>query len=107
MLRRIIVAAMAGSLVSAAATARADAPSTPDQQATRQAFEACLSSEAKKGTYTTSDGGISALRLMDQCRPEMAAWCTTTGQMPNQCNLVAAFFAQAALKQSETPSRPH
>ncbi len=106
MLRHIMLAAVASCLVSAAATARTDAPPTSDQQATRQALEACLSSEAKKGVYTTSDGGISALRLMDQCKPELAAWCRATGQTPNQCSLIAAFYAHAALKQSETPTKP-
>ena len=75
----------------------------------RQAYEACLSSEAAKGTYTASDGGISALRLMEQCKPQWDEWrhdCMATGKTVNQCNLLAASYAQAVLEQRKSLSKP-
>ena len=67
------------------------------------------SSEATKGTYTASDGGISALRLMDQCKPQLDEWrldCMATAMTVNQCNLLAATYAQVVLEQREHPSKP-
>ncbi len=100
--------AVAG-LVSVTSIANADVPTTPDRQSATLAFEVCLSSEAKKGTYTASDGGISALRLMKQCRPQWDEWrsqCMATGQTPNQCNVLAAFITNATLKRIEPSSKP-
>ena len=64
--RYLIGAAMAVSFISGTTIVSAEVKTVPDRQ-TRQAYEARLSSEATKGTYTASDGGISALRLMEQC----------------------------------------
>ena len=56
-----------------------------------------------------SDGGISALRLMEQCRPQLDEWrrdCMATGQTVNQCNLLAASYAQAVLELRKPTSKP-
>jgi hypothetical protein len=100
---------MAASLILASAIGGAAVPPAPDREAARHAYEACLSTEATKGTYTASDGGISALRLMDQCKPQWDQWrleCTATAQTVNQCNLLAASYAQAVLEQQEHLPKP-
>jgi hypothetical protein len=102
-------ATMVASFISAATIVSAEGPTTPHSQPARQAYEACLSSAATKGTYTASDGGISALRLMDQCKPQLDEWrlsCMATKQTVNQCNLLAASYAQAVLEQRKQPSKP-
>ncbi len=98
-------AAIGASFISGAAVLNAAVTTAP----ARQAYEACLSSEETKGTYTASDGGISALRLMEQCTLQLDAWrheCVATGQTANQCNLLAASYAQAILEQRKPPSKP-
>jgi len=107
--RLLVGAPMAVSILSAVTIVSAEVPAAPDARSVRQAYEACLSSEATKGTYTASDGGISALRLMDQCKPQLDAWrpeCIATGQTVNQCNLLAASYAQAVLEQRKRSSQP-
>ena len=104
-----LTTAMVSSFVSAATILSAEVPTVPHRQPARQAYEACLSLEATKGNYTPADGGISALRLMDQCTPQLAEWrrdCMATGQTLNQCNLLAASYAQALLEQREHLSKP-
>ncbi len=106
MTRYLIGAAMAVSFISGTTIVSAEVKT--DRQ-TRQAYEACLSSEATKGTYTASDGGISALRLMEQCWLQLDEWrrdCMATGQTVNQCNLLAASYAQAVLELRKPPSEP-
>jgi hypothetical protein len=106
--RYLIGAAMAASFISGAKIVSAEVTTAPDRQA-RQAYEACLSSEATKGTYTASDGGISALRLMEQCQPQLDEWrrdCSmATGRTVNQCSLLAASYAQAVLELRKPPSK--
>ncbi len=100
---------MIAGFASAATIVGAEVPTAPQREPARQVYEACLSSEATKGNYTAADGGISALRLMDQCTPQLAEWrrdCTATGQTLNQCNLLAASYAQALLEQREHSSKP-
>jgi hypothetical protein len=102
--RPLMQAAMAAGFIAATTIVSAEVRAAPAQQSTRQAYEACLSLEATKGTYTASDGGISALLLMDQCKPQLGEWrldCMASGQTVNQCNLLAASYAQAALEQRE------
>ena len=109
MMHSLIGTAMVASFISAAAIVSAEVPPAPDREAARHAYEACLSSEATKGTYTASDGGISALRLMDQCKPQLDEWrldCMATAMTVNQCNLLAATYAQVVLEQREHPSKP-
>ena len=75
---------------------------------TRHIYEACLASESGKGAYTASDGGISALRLMDQCKPQLDEWridCMAAAKSANQCNLLAASYAQAVLEQKARVSK--
>ena len=106
--RYLIGAAVAVSFISGATIVSAEVKTVPDRQ-TRQAYEACLSSEATKGTYTASDGGISALLLMEQCKPQLDEWrpdCMATGHTVNQCNLLAASYAQAVLELRKPPSKP-
>lgn len=101
--------AMAAGFVAAATIVSAEVRGAPAQQPTREAYEACLSSEATKGTYTAADGGISALHLMDQCAPQLGEWrvdCMASGQTANQCNLLAASYAQAILEQRKHRSKP-
>jgi hypothetical protein len=81
MTRYLIGAAMAASFISAAAVVNAEVPPAEDREAARHAYEACLSSEATKGTYTASDGAISALRLMDQCKPQLDEWRLTAWRL--------------------------
>jgi hypothetical protein len=109
MTRYLTGAAMVAGFISAATIVSAEVPTGANPQAARQAYEACLSSEATEGSYTASDGGISALRLMDQCRQQWAEWrldCMATGQTVNECNLLAAAYAQAILEQREHLSKP-
>ncbi len=109
MTRYHIGTAMAASFILAAAIVSSDVPTVAERPTARQAYEACLSSEATKGTYTASDGGISALHLMDQCKPQLDEWrldCMATGQTVNQCNLIAASYAQAVLEQRKAQSKP-
>jgi hypothetical protein len=92
-----------------AANVSAEVPTVSHGQLSRRAYEACLSSEATNGSYTAADGGISALRLMDQCTRPLAEWrldCVATGQTLNQCNLLAVSYAQALLEQREHLSKP-
>jgi hypothetical protein len=106
--RYLVGAAMAVGFISGATNGSAEVNSVPDRQA-KQAYEACLSSEATKGTYTASDGGISALRLMDACWAQLDKWrrdCMANGQTFNQCNLLAASYAQAVLQLRNPPSQP-
>ncbi len=109
MTRYFIGTAMAASFISATAIVCGEVRTAADRPTARQAYEACLSLEATKGTYTASDGGISALRLMDQCKPQLDEWrldCMATGQTVNQCNLIAASYAQAVLEQRKTQPKP-
>src|SRR5689334_18588642 len=108
MTQYVLASTMVASFVLAATNVSAEGPTVPHGQLTRLAYEACLSSEATNGSYTAVDGGISALRLMDQCRPQWAEWrldCMTTGQSLNQCNLLAVSYAQALLEQREHLSK--
>jgi hypothetical protein len=105
----LIRATIVASFISAATPVRADVSTVSHTQPTREAYEACLSSEATQGGYTASDGGISALRLMDQCRPQLDEWrvdCMAAGQTVNQCNLIAASYAQAVLEKRRDPPKP-
>jgi hypothetical protein len=100
---------MIASIILTGTTIAAKAETTLHRQLTRQAYETCLSSEARQGNYTASDGGISALNLMDQCRPQLDEWlrdCMTTERPLNQCNLLAASYAQAVLEQQEHSLKP-
>jgi len=69
------------------------------------AFRDCLISNAKRGNYTSKDGGKSAIMLMsDACSAEWDAWhrdCVAEGGTEGGvggCTMPAGFLAQATLK---------
>src|SRR5271165_2733397 len=66
-----------------------------------KAFTDCLLSQAQKGSYTSSDGGRSAMLLMGECDATWKSWhdqCMASGDTDGNCTLKAAMLAQSALK---------
>jgi hypothetical protein len=66
-----------------------------------KAFTDCLLSRAQNGSYTSFDGGKSAMLLMGQCTAQWNAWqdkCMADGDTDGGCTLKAAMLAQSALK---------
>ena len=55
-----------------------DEPRTSAQaqsgEVVKKAFVDCLISQAQSGSYTSYDGGMSAIKLMGQCRAQWDAW---------------------------------
>jgi hypothetical protein len=69
------------------------------------AFTECLLSQGRNGSYTSFDGGMSAIRLMGvACKAQWDAWqdeCIAQGGTdggPGGCTMQAGIMAQAALK---------
>lgn len=65
-----------------------------------KAFTDCLLSQAQKGSYTSSDGGRSAVLLMGECDAEWKAWhdqCMASGDTDGDCTLKAGTLAQSTL----------
>jgi hypothetical protein len=95
-----------GSLASRpCGDAAVSAPSVQAQggsSSVTKAFNDCLLSQAQNGSYTSSDGGVSAIRLMGQCEAQWNAWqdqCIAAGgDTDGDCTLKAAMLAQSALK---------
>jgi hypothetical protein len=70
-----------------------------------KAFTDCLLSQGQNGSYTSFDGGRSAIRLMGQaCKAQWDAWqdqCIAKGGTdggPGGCTMQAGLLAQTALK---------
>jgi hypothetical protein len=67
-----------------------------------EAFFDCLLSKGKDGSYTSSDGGASAVRLMGiACQAQWKKWhdqCMARGDTDSNCTLTAGGIAQTALK---------
>jgi hypothetical protein len=66
-------------------------------------FTTCLISQAQIGSYSSSDGGMSALRLMSQCQDQWQAYidaCTKVGTDGSVCSGTAAVMAQMSLKEN-------
>jgi hypothetical protein len=79
-----------------------------------EAYGKCLISEiseAQQGTYTSLDGGRSAIKLMAQCDEVMWAYvdyCVATssvGHTRGDCQLQAGMLAQSTLKMKEAGLR--
>ncbi|MDR3499932.1 MAG: hypothetical protein P4L72_11990 [Parvibaculum sp.] len=85
-----------------ASTADASSAAPADTQLNvNKALSKCLLSRAKKGLYTSSDGGKSALRLLGECDHEWTRYvdaCTQSGDTDGNCTLKSGLLAQAALK---------
>jgi len=69
-----------------------------------KAFAECLSSQAQSGSYSSFDGGTSAINLMGACKAQWDAWedqCIADGGTdggPGGCTMQAGLLAQAAIK---------
>ena len=70
-----------------------------------EAFIECLLSQGQNGSYTSFDGGKSAIKLMGEaCKSQWDAWqdqCIAQGGTdggPNGCTMQAGVLAQSALK---------
>ena len=58
-------------------------------------------SKAKTGSYTSDDGGKSAMRLMVECDAQWTPWqnkCMADGETDGDCSVKAAAPAQSAIK---------
>jgi hypothetical protein len=65
-----------------------------------KAFANCMVSKAKTGSYTSSDSGKSAMRLMVDCDAQWTPWqnqCMADGETDGDCAIQAAALAQSAL----------
>lgn len=66
-----------------------------------EAYSKCLLTNGQVGTYTSDDGGKSAIRLISQCHTEWDNWvanCTRNGGKDGDCTFRSAVLAQSALK---------
>lgn len=67
----------------------------------QRALAECLQEQARIGSYSSSDGGQSALRMIGACRKTTEGYmdgCASQGNDESACNVSAAAMAQAALK---------
>lgn len=66
-----------------------------------KAFSECLLREGKRPEFTSSDGGQSAMLLMDRCRKEWDAFadsCQRNGGTDSDCTAKSVAISQMALK---------
>jgi hypothetical protein len=67
-----------------------------------QAFVDCLLAQAQNGSYTSFDGGKSALQLIGRYKAQWNAFedgCIAAGDTDSNCTLKSGLLAQSALKQ--------
>jgi hypothetical protein len=60
-----------------------------------------LLSKAMTGSYTSADGGLSAMHLMVDCDAKWKPWhdqCLADGESDGDCTVAAGILAPAALK---------
>lgn len=65
------------------------------------ALSSCMMEHAKRGAYSSFDGGQSALSLAKVCYPAVRGWieaCVTRGEPEDSCNGKVLILSQAALK---------
>jgi hypothetical protein len=71
------------------------------EKAVTKAFTDCLESQARRGSYTSSDGGKSAIQLMGKCEWQWHAWqdlCEAGRDTDGDCTVKAVMLAQSTLK---------
>lgn len=63
-------------------------------------FSSCLWKEAKDGSFSSFDGGISAVKMVERCETSYVRWVDScrARSTTNDCVTKAAVLAQAALK---------
>jgi hypothetical protein len=71
-------------------------PAFSAQAVVTKGYDACLLAEAQRGSYSSTDGGFSALALMRRCDADRLPWlnrCSVRGDTYFDCQLLSAMRA--------------